>query len=168
MTLSPEEQRAREVRAGRARSFIYGTIATLIAMASFETFGGEPLAAGAIIAVSAIATWWAHAYSTVLAERLTTDRRVTVAEVRDALREAWPIVTAAVPATVLAVGASQGLWSLPSAILVANLIGIGVMGVAGLIAAHAAHVGRAATVAWVLVTAAIGAVIVLVEVAVHH
>jgi hypothetical protein len=168
MTLSPEEHLRREVRAGRARSFIYGTIATLIAIAAFDTLGAEPLAAGAIVAVSAIATWWAHAYSTVLAARLETEEQITWAEVRAALREAWPIVTAAVPATLLAIGATQGYWSLRAAVVAADIVGIVIMALAGLAAARTAHVGRTATVVWIVVAAGIGAVIVIVESAVHH
>jgi hypothetical protein len=165
---SPAERRADVVRAERSRAFIYGTIATLIAMAGFESVGGAPIAAGAIIAVSAVATWWAHAYSTVLAARLTSAHPITPHEVASALREAWPIVTAAIPATLLSIGAGAGLWTLTSAILVANLAGITVMAIAGLIAARSAHAGRLATLGWIAVTAAIGAIIVLVEAAVHR
>ena len=155
-------------RVERGRAFIYGTIATLIAMAGFETLGGQPIAAGAIIAVSAIATWWAHAYSTVVAARLESDDRITVHEVVAALREAWPIVIAGVPAFVLSVGATVGLWGLPAAILVANVAGIAVMAIAGLLAARSARVGVLATLGWVAITAGIGATIVLVEAAVHR
>ncbi len=167
-TPNTARRRADATSADRARSFIYGTIATLIAMAGFETVGGQPIAAGAIIAVSAIATWWAHAYSTVVAERLTGDVPITVHEVTQALRGGWPIVTSAVPAFLLSIGAVAGLWGLPTAILVANLAGIAVMAIAGLIAARSARAGALATAAWVGTTAAIGAVIVIVEAAVHR
>lgn len=156
-------------RAERIKAFIYGTIATLIAVAAFETVGrGAPVAAGAIVAVSALATWFAHAYATVLGERLADPHGLTIGEVVTALRDAWPIVVAAVPATVLVAGATIGLWSLKSAILGADVAGIVVMAVAGFASARVVGAGRLATVAWILVTAAIGFAIVAVELAVHE
>jgi hypothetical protein len=156
-------------RARRVETFVYGTIATLIALAGFESLGlRQPIAAGAIIAVSAVATWFAHAYSTVLGERAASDRPLDRSQVVQALREAFPIVVAAVPATILAVGAAQGFWPLETAIVVANIAGIAVMAGAGLAAARATHASPRGTIVWVVASAAIGAAIVIVELAVHH
>lgn len=156
-------------RAQRIESFVYGTIATLIAMAAFETVGGtDGVQAGAIVIVSAAATWFAHAFSTILGARLALGEPTTWRRIWRGLREAWPIVIAAIPATVLAAGATQGLWTLEGAVRASNLVGVVVMGVAGFAAARVTGASALSTVAWVIGTAAIGIAIVIVELAVHH
>ena len=155
--------------ADRVQAFIYGTIATLIAMAAFEIVDeSDPLAAGAIIVASAIATCLAHAYSALLGDELSEGDSLTLRGIAKVLREAFPIVVAAIPATLLAIGAAAGYWTLEQAVGAANLLGIAIMAGAGLASARAVRATPAMTVVWVVGTAAIGASIVLVELAVHH
>jgi hypothetical protein len=156
-------------RAKWVESFVYGTIATLIAMAGFEVVNGrEPVAAGAIIVVSALATWFAHAYSMILGAEVAQRRAVTPRFIARALREGAPIVYAAVPATIFSMLAAQGFWSLRTAILVGNVAGIIVMAIAGFTAARVTRARPLQTVVWVVVTAAIGLSIVLIEAGVHQ
>jgi hypothetical protein len=160
---------AQRGRAQRVDSFVYGTIATIIAMAAFDTSGsGDPVAAGAIVIVSAVATWFAHAFSTILGERLAVGESIGLPRVWRGLREAWPIVIAAIPATILAVGATQDLWSLAAAVRVSNIAGVIALGGAGFAAARVMRASALSTTAWVLGTSAIGLTIVLVEIAVHQ
>ena len=165
--VGPDASASAHERAEWVEEFIYGTIVALIAMAGFDTSGGQPVAAGAIIVVGAAATWVAHAYASLLGHRLAHGRPVTLDEVLRALRGAWPIMVAAVPATLAAAGASVGWWSLQSAIRVADLVGILVLAVAGFAAARVTHAGPAGVIAWTLATAGLGVAIILVEVAVH-
>jgi hypothetical protein len=156
-------------RAERVEAFVYGTIATLIAMAGFEALNGhEPVAAGAIILVSALATWWAHAFSEILGAEVGGRHHVTPRFIANALRTGSPIVIAAIPATVFSAMAVQGFWPLRTAIVISNVTGIVVMGIAGLAAARVTKASPVRTIVWVVVTTAIGGTIVLVEAAVHQ
>jgi hypothetical protein len=165
--VGPHPSASAQERAEWAEEFIYGTIVALIAMAGFDTSNGHPVAAGAIIVVGAAATWVAHAYASVLGHRLAHAGRVTLDEIVRALRGAWPIMVAAIPATIAAAGASVGWWSLQSAIRVADLVGILVLGGAGFAAARVTQASPVGIVGWVLATAGLGVAIILVELAVH-
>ena len=164
-TARPGDRPSRAVPSA-GESFVYGTIATLIAMAGFETVGGPSrIAAGAIIAVSAIATWFAHAYlDDRRGARLASDEPITVHEVVAALREAWPIVDRRGPGVrPVASGHAGPLGRSRPRSSSRTSSAIAVMAIAGFLAARSARAGVLATVGWVVVTAAIGATIVVVE-----
>lgn len=156
-------------RAAWTSELVYGTITVLIAVAGVEIAGvGDGVRAGAIILVGAVATWLAHAYSAVLGRRVIVARRATVAEIRAALRDAWPIMLAAIPSLVAVTGAELGWWSFPTALLFSNGAGIAVLAGAGWIAGRAAHESLRATIGTAVVTASFGVAIIAMEVVVHQ
>jgi hypothetical protein len=149
---------------------VYGTLAVLIAIAGVEVAGGGvgPTGAGAIILVGAAATWFAHAYATVLGHRVAVGGPATVGQIGHALAHAWPIALAAVPSVVAFGGASLGWWSPGAARGFSNGAGIAVLAGAGWIAGRAAGASLAGQLASTALTASIGVGIVAMELLLHR
>jgi hypothetical protein len=168
------ESRDRSVE--RAQAFIYGTITTLVAMAGLELVG-EPTvgAVAAIVVASAVATWLAHSYATLIGRGLIASGATVQSNLRtvagswgSAMHASAPILYAAIPALVGFALAAVGVWSLTTAIWIGNLAGIVVMGATSVAAARARHAAPLAQVLSVVVTTVLGLLIVAVEYAVHH
>ncbi len=160
---------ATHTAAHRAKEFVYGTIAVLIVIAGIEVSGGRGAeAAGAIILVAAVATWLAHAYADVLGVLLTTGRPTTRTDVWRSLRDAVPIVVAALPATAMALGARLDFWTLATGLRAANILALLVLAAAGWFAARGSGAGRLRSLVSTLVSTGIGLGIVAVELLVHH
>src|SRR5271165_5991289 len=99
--------------------YVYGTIATLVAIAglTFETNPGELSTAGVVI-VGAVAIWFAHTLSRLVSIRSSRHLQLGIGDVLAELRSSWSIVTAAVPATIVFVLAALHLWTMHTAFIV--------------------------------------------------
>jgi hypothetical protein len=166
----------RDPSSERAQAFIYGTITTLVAMAGLELVGAPSTGAvAAIVVASAVATWLAHSYATLIGRGLIAPGATAGSNLRavagtwwSAMHASAPILYAALPALAAFALAALGVWSLTTAIWVGNLAGIAIMGVTSVAAARAHHATLLAQVLSVVVTTLLGLVIVAVEYAVHH
>jgi len=109
--------------------WVYGTIATLVAVAglTFETNPGELTSAGVVI-VGAMAIWFAHTLSRLVSLRSMGQTELGIAVVQAQLRSSWSIVTAAIPATIVFFLAALHLWTMGTAFVVADAVGIGTVG----------------------------------------
>ena len=166
----------RDPSSERAQAFIYGTITTLVAMAGLE-LAGQPTvgAVAAIVVASAVATWLAHSYATLIGRGLIaagatarSNLRAVATPWASAMLSSAPILYAALPALASIALAGLGVWPLTTAIWVGNLAGIAVMGVASWATARAHHATGIAQALSVLITTLLGLLIVAVEYAVHH
>ncbi len=162
---------AAKARAEWAEEFIYGAMTVVIVIAGLEvTSATEQIGltrAAAVILVGAGATWAAHAFSDVIGQRLG-GARTTLRDGLLAMRHAWPIIVAALPATAAMLLASAGVWPLRFAIELSYLISIIILGASGVAAGRATDLSVARSIAWGIGTAAIGGVIVAVELWLHH
>jgi hypothetical protein len=159
--------------AHRATEFVYGTIAVLIVIAGIDISGIDisgtrSAAAPAIILVAAIATWLAHAYAETLGLQLTTGRSTRPADIGRALRGAFPIVVAALPATAVTLGSVLGFWTMRTSVLVANILALLVLAAAGWFAARGTGDTRIESFVSAVVSTSIGLAIVAMELLVHH
>ena len=155
-------------RATWTTGLVYGTLTVLIAIAGLGVAGGaSPEGSGATILIGAVATWFAHAYATVLGHRATL-RHHSAGEIGPALRHASSIVLAAIPAVLAFGGASLGWWASEAALRFSNVAGIAVLAAAGWIVARAAGEGVAGRLTATIVTASIGVGIVAVELLAHR
>lgn len=165
--MQPDPEHAME-RAAWTTGLVYGTLTVLIAIAGLGVAGGaSPQGAGATIFVGAVATWFAHAYASVLGHRATI-RHHSAGEIGPALRHASSIVLAAVPAVIAMGGASLGWWEPRAALGFANAAGIAVLAAAGWIVARSAGESLAGRLTATIVTASIGVGIVAVELVAHR
>ncbi|HVX20514.1 MAG TPA: hypothetical protein VHB02_04135 [Acidimicrobiales bacterium] len=153
-----------------AREYVYGTISTLVAIGGL-TFEKNPddLSVGWVIIVGALAIALAHAVSRLVVdwskqnERYVFDHRLVVARVR----EAWPIVSAAFPATVVLVLAHVGLFSVGTALWVAAGVGVAALAVVGVVTASEPRHSLRRRVAYVVSLVAVGLFIVGLELLAH-
>ena len=148
--------------------YVYGTIATLVAIAglTFESNPGELTTAGVVI-VGAVAIWFAHTLSRLVSRRSAGHLTLTPADVWAELRSSWSIVSAAIPATVIFVLAGVGLWTIHTAFVLADVVGVGALLVVGIGTAGGPErrVGR--RIGYVAGVVLVGVAIVLLEAGVH-
>ena len=102
-----------------------------IAGLTFETNPGEPTTAGVVI-VGAIAIWLAHILSRLVSKRSQGHLQLTPADVLTEARRSWSIVTAAIPATVIFVLAAAHLWTIQTAFVLADIVGVAALAVVGI------------------------------------
>ena len=148
--------------------YVYGTIATLVAIAglTFETNPGELSTAGVVI-VGAIAIWFAHALARLVAVQAEGRVELRIPVVLAELRSSWSIVTAAVPATAVFVLAALHLWTMQSAFLIAELVGVAALAVVGIGTAGGRDRPMLGRILYVLGVVLVGGAIVLLEAGVH-
>jgi hypothetical protein len=161
--------RPRVVRtAGSVTEAIYGLIlATSVIAVSREYDPSNAGLVGVTVLVTGFVFWLAHVYARVLATSMDHHRPMTRSEVREALVHDWPLVEATVPLViVLALGALDVVPD-DTAILIAMLLALVELALAG---AYAAHVRGARTRGAVLsaaIAVALGAAVVLLKAIVH-
>jgi hypothetical protein len=148
--------------------YIYGTISTLVAVAglTFETHP-EALTTAGIIVVGAVAIWFAHTLSRVVVKPSWQDLTVTWSDVRSELESSWPIVSAAIPAVVIFAIAGLGVWSVPVAFVLTDVVGVLALAVVGVGTAGSREHSSLRRVLYVAALVAVGATIVILESLVH-
>lgn len=153
-----------------AREYIYGTISTMVAIGGL-TFERRPdsVSAGGVIVVGAIAIALAHAVShLVVAWSLRSQGApFTFRTVFDQLRQSWPIVSAAIPATVVLALSRTGLYTTSTALWVDAAVGVAALAVVGIWTAGPARPGSH-RVAYVVALVSVGLFIVGLEIAAHQ
>lgn len=148
--------------------YVYGSISTLVAIAglTFETNPGALTTAGVVV-VGAIAIWLAHTLSRLVTMRSWQHLSLTRADVRFELQKTWPILAAAIPATIVFVLAGLHLFEVKTAFTVAEVVGVlglAVVGV-GTVGGSEQPLGR--RILYVAGLVGVGVMIVLLELVVH-
>ena len=148
--------------------YVYGTIATLVAIAglTFESNPGEQTTAGVVI-VGAVAIWFAHTLSRLVSMRSQGHINLRPSDVWGELRHSWSIVTAAIPATIIFVLAGMGLWSIHVAFVLADVVGVGALLVVGIGTAGGTERPLTRRIGYVSMVVLVGVAIVLLESGVH-
>ncbi len=148
--------------------YVYGTIATLVAVAglTFESHPGELTTAGVVI-VSAVAIWFAHTLSRLVTKRSWQHLEVRPGDVWSELRHSWSIVAAAVPATLVFVLAAAHVWSIRAGFAIAEGIGVASLAVVGIGTVGGRDRPLLRRIAYVVGLVSVGAVIVLLEAGTH-
>jgi hypothetical protein len=148
--------------------YVYGTIATLVAIAglSFETNPGE-LTTAAVVSIGAFAIWMAHVLSRLVSKRSVGHLQLTVADVVVEARGSWSIVTAAIPATVIFILAGAHVWTMRTAFVLADVVGVAALAVIGIGTAGGNDRPLGRRIAYVCGLVVVGITIVLLEAGVH-
>jgi len=153
-----------------AREYVYGCISTLVAIGGL-TFEQRPddVSAGWVIIVGAIAIALAHAVSRLVVdwskqdERHVFDHRVVVGR----LRETWPIVSAAIPATAVIALSQTRIYSTHNSLWVAAGVAVAALAVVGVVTAREPHHSIRRRVLYVVSLVTVGLFIVALEVVAH-
>ncbi len=153
--------------AGWFADYVYGTIATLVAILglTFETHP-DALTAGAVIIVGAIAIWLAHGLSLVVAVRSRRVDPMPLADIVAEFTSSWAIVSAAVPATVVMLLAEAGVYSTSTGLAIAQVVGVLALAAVG-VATAGRHRPPVRRIAYVALLTGVGVLIVLMEAGVH-
>ncbi len=135
------------------------------------TFERRPdsVSAGGVIVVGAIAIALAHAVShLVVAWSLRSQGApFTFRTVFGQLRQSWPIVSAAIPATVVLALSRTGLYTTSTALWVDAAVGVAALAVVGIWTAGPSRPGSH-RVAYVVALVSVGLFIVGLEIAAHQ
>lgn len=148
--------------------YVYGTIATLVAIAglTFESNPGE-LTTALVVIIGAVAIWLAHALSQLVSRRSAEHVQISARDVVVELRSTWSIVSAAIPATVIFVMAGLGVWSISTAFLLADIVGVAALAVVGIATAGGRDRPIHRRITYVVSVVGVGVAIVLLEAGVH-
>ncbi len=148
--------------------YVYGTIATLVAIAglTFESHPGE-LTTAAVVIVGAVAIWFAHTLSRLVSMRSAGHMTLGLTDVWGELRHSWSIVTAAIPATVIFVLAGLGAWTIHTGFVLADIVGVASLAVVGIGTAGGRDRPLVRRIGYVLAIVLVGVAIVLLEAGVH-
>jgi hypothetical protein len=148
--------------------YVYGTIATLVAIAglTFDHHPGELTTAGVVI-VGAIAIWMAHILSRLVSMRSQGHMQLRLSDLATEARRSWSIVTAAIPATVIFILAGAHLWTIHTAFVLADIVGVGALAVVGIGTAGGSDRPLHRRIAYVCSLVLVGVFIVLLEAGVH-
>ncbi len=148
--------------------YVYGTIATLVAIAglTFETNPGE-LTTASVVIIGAFAIWMAHILSRLVSKRSAGHVGLTAADIVAEARGSWSIMTAAIPATVIFVLAGAHLWSMHTAFVLADVVGVAALAVVGIGTAGGNDRPLSRRIAYVSSLVVVGIAIVLLEAGVH-
>ena len=148
--------------------YVYGTIATLVAIAglTFETNPGE-LTTASVVIIGAFAIWMAHILSRLVSKRSAGHVGLRAADVVAEARGSWSIMTAAIPATIIFVLAGAHLWSMHTAFVLADVVGVAALAVVGIGTAGGSDRPLGRRIAYVSSLVVVGIAIVLLEAGVH-
>ena len=170
--MGPLDEPARDEHHDRSvvwlADYVYGTIATLVAIAglTFETNPGALTTAGVVV-VGAVAIWFAHALSQLVILRSWQSLELHGSHILLELRGSWAIVTAAVPATLIFILAGAGLWTMKTAFTLAEIVGVLALAVVGVgtVGGRGQPLGR--RLLYITGLVLVGVLIVLLELLVH-
>ena len=150
-----------------AREYVYGTISTLVAIGGL-TFERNPdmVSVGWVVVVGAVAIAMAHTISNLVVDWAHEERPFGVRTVLLRLRQSWPILSAAIPATIVTAISRSGLWSTSDSLWIAEGVGVAALAVVGVITAGRTRTRRR-RVQYVVALVAVGLMIVVLELAAH-
>jgi NADH:ubiquinone oxidoreductase subunit 6 (subunit J) len=147
--------------------YVYGTISTLVAIAglTFETHP-EALTTAAVV-VGALAIWFAHTLSLLVTKQSWQRLELHGSDVRAELQGSWSIVTAAIPSVIIFVLAGAQLFTVRTAFLLSEAVGVLALAVVGLGTAGGAGRSKGRRTLYILGLVSVGVTIVLLESLVH-
>lgn len=151
----------------RMQAAVYGTILVISVIAVASEYQGKPLRIMGSVLATQLVFYLAHVYAGQLGVRLETRHAPTRTELREILKEEWPLLAAAgPPALMLLVG---GVTALNDALAVTLALGVGVgtlvlYGIRLGIAEERSPAGVAMTAA---ANGALGLLLVALKVVVH-
>jgi hypothetical protein len=147
---------------------IYGTVLTiaLIAAYSADDHIDPPLVAAGTIVTTAV-FGLAHVHADLLARRYHLGRPFTRAEIRERLREGWPMVEASFPPAIALLAGGVGLLDEDASIYVALGIGVAELAAWGLAIGRRERLGRLRVLGLAAVNVALGLAIVGLKLTIH-
>ena len=165
---SSEERLTKQESLDEIAEAIYGMILSTAVVAALSE-DEEITAAGifAAVAVTAHVFWLAHVYARWVATGLVHSRRLSLGEIRGAMRRQWPLVVGAFPALAALALGWVGLISLDTAVGLAIGAGVAALAGCGLVIARQRRLSPLATLAVTAFSGTLGLVMVALKLAIH-
>lgn len=157
------------LNAHKLSEFIYGTVTAMVAVAGVSE-GHDTLWSDAmlIVVAGAFAIWLAHAYATLMGRRAASGKRNEWADLRKALTDSWPIVSAGVMVSLPLVLAGIGVLDLDAALWACSLVGLVILALVGILAGKMSQETWGYRLLMALLSAGLGVLIVAIEYYVRH
>jgi len=150
--------------------YVYGTIGVMVAVAGLNAGSHDVRAANAVIVIviGALATWFAHAFSQLVGERVKRQGPVPREKVLAAFSTSWMIVMAALPATAVTVLAALGAWSVSTSLSPANALAVASLAVVGVLVGRVSALSGWSRLRYVVILTVVGMAIVALEAGAHR
>jgi hypothetical protein len=164
-----DNREPRAIDGHRLTEFIYGTVTALVAVAGIDaTHVSSWYSAALVVTAGGAAFWLAHAYSSLMSNRITSGHRIEGRNVAEALSGTWPIVTAAILVALPFLGSAVSLYGMGAALWAAKAVGVLILALVGFAAGAITRENWARRVLLVLISSGLGLLVVAVELAIHH
>jgi hypothetical protein len=173
VTGRPQTSTASRVARGRTAErlggYIYGTIVVLaVIVAGARAYPHEVAHIAWLALATAVVFWLAHVYAHAVAHSVARNEHLSLAELRHIARREAAIIEAAVPPLVPLVLGALGLLSTKSAVWIAFVLGLIVLGSQGIVVARVERLGRLGMLAVVAGNVSLGVLLVGLKLAVSH
>jgi hypothetical protein len=153
----------------RLGGFIYGTILVLaLVVAGARAYPDDADRIAALVGVSSLVLWVAHAYAHALAHTVAHDRHLSLGALRYIARREGSIVEAALPPVAALLLGAFGVVSTEVAVWLAIGLGLVVLAVQGVTFAHVERLGWLGTVLVVAANVGLGVVLVGLKLLLTH
>lgn len=166
---APRNWRPRVVRtSGSVTEGIYGLVlATSVIAVSREYDSTDAATIAVTVLVTGLVFWLAHVYARLLSRSIDRRRLLTRPEVREALVHDWPLVEVTLPLFVILLLGGVGVLADRVAILLATLLALTELGLAGAYAARIAGARTRGVILSTLIAVMLGGAVVLLKALVH-
>lgn len=160
---------SREAFGERLGGFIYGTIIVISAVvAGAKAYAAGPWHIAAFVVITTVVFWLAHVYAHSLAESVSHDEHLSLAELRRIARREASIVEAGVPSIGALLLGGLGVFSETTAIWVAIALGLGVLAAQGILFARVERLRWPATIGVVSVNLSLGVLLIALKLLISH
>ncbi|HEX6653329.1 MAG TPA: hypothetical protein VF072_11345 [Thermoleophilaceae bacterium] len=150
--------------ADRLGAFVYGTIVVLsVIVAGGKAYPDDTTRIAALVAVTTLVFWLAHAYAHALTHSVRTGQRLTFDDVRRIGRHEAGLIQAGVPSIAVLLLGSLHVLDDDTAVWLALCFGLVVLAVQGFVFARVERLGPASTIAVVAINVALGLLLVALK-----
>lgn len=164
-----KNRESKSIDGHRLTEFIYGTVTALVAVAGIDAEHVSRWdSAVLVVVIGGVAIWLAHAYSTLMSNRITSGHRIEGRDIGHALQSSWPIVTAAALVSLPLFVAALSLYDMRTALYLANVVGVLILAFVGFAAGAITKESWPRRIALALLSSGLGLLIVAVELVNHH
>lgn len=164
-----ENHKTRVIDGHRLTEFIYGTVTAFVAVAGIDIEHLPSWYTAALMVITGgVAIWLAHAYATLMSNRITSGKRIKGRDIAEALYSSWPIVTAAILVALPFIGAPLSLYTMNTAVWLANIVGVLILLLVGIAAGSIAQESWSRRVLLAIISVGLGLLIVTIKLAIPH
>ena len=164
-----ENSELKRIDGHRLTEFIYGTVIALVALLGIDA-GHASVWQFAVFDVAAggVAIWLAHAYSTLMSNRMMGGRRIDGPAICKALWGSRPIISAAILISLPFLGVAVSLYDMQTALVFANTVGVLILAIVGFLAGVSTGESWMRRIILVFLSIGIGLFVIAAKLIIHR